>query len=126
MTAGAGPPITMRPTHGDRCWWRAPLSVSTMALTTTSASTPLRCFHSSQRRTRSPSLETEMFSVFQIRQVSQRANEGVVVAVVAVAALLLGSPAEAHMGTGLAGGFASGFDHPLAGFDHFLAMVSVG
>jgi urease accessory protein len=44
----------------------------------------------------------------------------------AVAALLLGSPAEAHMGTGLAGGFASGFNHPLAGFDHFLAMVSVG
>jgi urease accessory protein len=30
------------------------------------------------------------------------------------------------MGTGLAGGFASGFNHPLAGFDHFLAMVSVG
>jgi urease accessory protein len=45
---------------------------------------------------------------------------------VAVAALLLGSPAQAHMGTGLAGGFASGFNHPLAGFDHLLAMVSVG
>jgi hypothetical protein len=44
----------------------------------------------------------------------------------AAAALLLGSPAEAHMGTGLAGGFASGFNHPLAGFDHLLAMVSVG
>jgi urease accessory protein len=44
----------------------------------------------------------------------------------ALAALLLGSPAEAHMGTGLAGGFASGFNHPLAGFDHLLAMVSVG
>ena len=30
------------------------------------------------------------------------------------------------MGTGLAGGFAAGFNHPLAGFDHLLAMVSVG
>jgi urease accessory protein len=30
------------------------------------------------------------------------------------------------MGTGLRGGFASGFLHPLSGFDHLLAMVSVG
>lgn len=30
------------------------------------------------------------------------------------------------MGTGLPGGFASGFIHPLTGFDHLLAMVSVG
>ena len=30
------------------------------------------------------------------------------------------------MGTGLAGGFVSGFLHPLSGFDHLLAMVSVG
>jgi urease accessory protein len=44
----------------------------------------------------------------------------------AVVAALLGSPAQAHTGTGLAGGFASGFNHPLAGFDHLLAMVSVG
>ena len=49
-------------------------------------------------------------------------------AVVAVAAtaLLIGSSAEAHMGTGLAGGFVSGFRHPLSGSDHLLAMVSVG
>jgi urease accessory protein len=64
--------------------------------------------------------------VFQIRQVSRRAREGVIVAMAAVAALLLGSPADAHVGTGLAGGFASGFNHPLAGFDHLLAMVAVG
>jgi urease accessory protein len=38
----------------------------------------------------------------------------------------LASPAWAHTGTGLAGGFASGFLHPLTGFDHLLAMVSVG
>ena len=30
------------------------------------------------------------------------------------------------MGTGLAGGFVSGFRHPLSGSDHLLAMVSVG
>ena len=35
-------------------------------------------------------------------------------------------PAAAHTGTGLAGGFQSGFLHPLSGFDHLLAMVSVG
>ncbi len=41
-------------------------------------------------------------------------------------ALLLAGPASAHTGTGLAGGFQSGFLHPLSGFDHLLAMVSVG
>ena len=44
----------------------------------------------------------------------------------AVAMVLIGTPAMAHTGTGLAGGFASGFTHPLTGFDHLLAMVSVG
>ena len=39
---------------------------------------------------------------------------------------LLSNPASAHVGTGLAGGFVSGFMHPLSGFDHLLAMVSVG
>lgn len=40
--------------------------------------------------------------------------------------LALPAPAAAHDGTGLAGGFAAGFFHPLAGFDHMLAMVAVG
>lgn len=35
-------------------------------------------------------------------------------------------PACAHAGTGLAGGFDMGFAHPLTGFDHLLAMISVG
>lgn len=39
---------------------------------------------------------------------------------------LLAGPASAHIGTGLPGGFLSGFEHPLSGFDHLLAMVSVG
>jgi urease accessory protein len=36
------------------------------------------------------------------------------------------TPAAAHMGTGLPGGFISGFRHPFSGIDHLLAMVSVG
>lgn len=38
----------------------------------------------------------------------------------------IATPADAHQGTGLAGGFRSGFFHPLTGLDHMLAMVSVG
>lgn len=43
-----------------------------------------------------------------------------------LAALLYPMPAWSHDGTGLAGGFAAGFQHPLLGLDHLLAMVSVG
>jgi urease accessory protein len=43
-----------------------------------------------------------------------------------VAALLGSSAAAAHTGTGLAGGLVAGAMHPLTGFDHLLAMVSVG
>jgi urease accessory protein len=39
---------------------------------------------------------------------------------------LLSNPAHAHMGTGLPGGFLSGFAHPVQGLDHLLAMISVG
>ena len=34
--------------------------------------------------------------------------------------------ANAHSGEGIAGGFLSGFLHPLSGLDHLLAMVAVG
>ena len=40
--------------------------------------------------------------------------------------LATAAPAFAHEGTGLAGGFMAGFGHPLGGYDHLLAMVSVG
>lgn len=40
--------------------------------------------------------------------------------------LLAAAPCAAHSGTGLAGGLAAGFLHPLSGPDHLLAMVSVG
>jgi urease accessory protein len=42
------------------------------------------------------------------------------------AGTLSSNPAAAHTGTGLPGGLASGFLHPLSGIDHLLAMVSVG
>ena len=45
---------------------------------------------------------------------------------IAVVSLFACNAAFAHSGTGLAGGFASGFRHPIAGVDHLLAMVAVG
>jgi urease accessory protein len=45
---------------------------------------------------------------------------------IAAAAAFVATPAYAHEGTGLAGGFIAGVLHPLAGLDHMLAMVSVG
>lgn len=41
-------------------------------------------------------------------------------------AALVAVRAQAHDGTGLAGGFAAGLWHPISGLDHLLAMVSVG
>ena len=36
------------------------------------------------------------------------------------------APAMAHEGAGVAGGFVSGFLHPISGWDHVAAMVAVG
>lgn len=41
-------------------------------------------------------------------------------------AMLWPGLAHAHILAGDAGGFLSGFEHPIAGLDHVLAMVSVG
>jgi urease accessory protein len=38
----------------------------------------------------------------------------------------IAGPALAHSAEGVAGGFASGFMHPLLGWDHVIAMVAVG
>jgi urease accessory protein len=46
--------------------------------------------------------------------------------IVLVCALAAAAPALAHIGQGEAGGFASGFTHPLLGLDHVIAMVAVG
>lgn len=40
--------------------------------------------------------------------------------------LAVSAPAFAHSGEGVAGGFISGFLHPIAGPDHVIAMVAVG
>lgn len=42
------------------------------------------------------------------------------------AASLCASPAMPHTADGLRGGFVAGFEHPLSGPDHLLAMVAVG
>ncbi|QWF19551.1 HupE/UreJ family protein [Lysobacter capsici] len=47
-------------------------------------------------------------------------------ALTALSLSLFAGDAAAHSGTGLAGGFASGFAHPFGGGDHLLAMVCVG
>lgn len=49
-------------------------------------------------------------------------------AALAIAMLLLGfaSGANAHEGVGIAGGFISGFMHPILGWDHVVAMIAVG
>jgi len=48
-------------------------------------------------------------------------------AALATMALSVGLPvAEAHEAAGVAGGFMSGFAHPLFGWDHVAAMVAVG
>ena len=44
----------------------------------------------------------------------------------AAALSLAAGSAFAHQGSGVAGGFASGFAHPLHGGDHAIAMVAVG
>lgn len=44
----------------------------------------------------------------------------------AVPSMLMTLPACAHTSEGIAGGFVSGFLHPILGFDHLVAMVAVG
>jgi urease accessory protein len=44
----------------------------------------------------------------------------------ALALLAVAGSACAHEGGGIAGGFSSGFMHPILGWDHVVAMVAVG
>ena len=48
------------------------------------------------------------------------------IALVISAVFLFSSIAQAHEGGGIAGGFVSGFVHPILGWDHVAAMVAVG
>ena len=45
---------------------------------------------------------------------------------VAMILLMFAGVASAHEGAGITGGFASGFIHPVLGWDHVAAMVAVG
>ena len=54
------------------------------------------------------------------------AFSGRAVAIILLVLAVVPTAAAAHDGTGLAGGFMSGFAHPLSGFDHMLAMICVG
>lgn len=45
---------------------------------------------------------------------------------IAVAMAALATPAFAHTGSGVEGGFMSGLGHPIGGLDHLVAMVAVG
>lgn len=46
--------------------------------------------------------------------------------ILVLVAILAAGSAQAHTGEGVAGGFGSGFLHPLFGWDHVVAMVAVG
>lgn len=46
--------------------------------------------------------------------------------VLAATMIAVASQAQAHIGAGVAGGFGSGFFHPITGWDHVVAMVAVG
>jgi urease accessory protein len=65
-----------------------------------------------------------MFEAVPPTQPKSTSGEPTIFLTIALSAVA--SPAFAHTGTGLPGGFLSGFFHPLTGYDHMLAMVSVG
>ncbi|MBU1212382.1 MAG: HupE/UreJ family protein [Alphaproteobacteria bacterium] len=54
------------------------------------------------------------------------ARHWVIAIVLAGCLILLAVPAQAHTSEGVAGGFLSGFLHPILGYDHLVAMVAVG
>jgi len=60
------------------------------------------------------------------RATPRELSEAPVAALLAVALMLLATPALAHTGQGVAGGFMTGFLHPITGPDHVVAMVAVG
>lgn len=70
-------------------------------------------------------MEPKLVRVYPARFAPRRFPAAGAVAAVGVVSLVSNS-ASAHLGTGLPGGFASGFFHPFKGIDHLLAMVLVG
>jgi urease accessory protein len=66
-----------------------------------------------------------MMSTLRAWQRTDFTDRGPAVWLIAAAAILLPDLALAHEG-GVAGGFVSGFSHPILGLDHVVAMVAVG
>lgn len=64
--------------------------------------------------------------MYPFRQASRRIHVAAMTAAAGGALLIFTQPVAAHTGTALPGGIAAGFAHPFAGFDHLLAMISVG
>ncbi|MCM2291333.1 HupE/UreJ family protein [Allorhizobium sp. BGMRC 0089] len=62
----------------------------------------------------------------QISNCRGKANPFKLIASAALLMALAAKPASAHIIGGPMGGFGSGFEHPLLGGDHFLAMLAVG
>lgn len=61
-----------------------------------------------------------------MRNLSKRGTWSKAVWLAGLALAMLPATASAHAESGHAGGFASGFTHPLTGLDHIVAMVAVG
>ncbi|MEJ8574270.1 HupE/UreJ family protein [Microbaculum marinum] len=55
-----------------------------------------------------------------------RARCGIIGFAVCLAAIIVAAPVLGHTETGGAGGFSSGFLHPVLGPDHVIAMIAVG
>jgi urease accessory protein len=71
-------------------------------------------------------MKRRLCSAYPCAHASGRSHAAVVATMAGGAALIFADPAAAHAGTGLSGGFVSGFGHPFTGSDHLLAMFSVG
>jgi urease accessory protein len=69
-------------------------------------------------------------NILQTRPFPSRSDTGTPARGMALLALtacvLAASPALAHTGEGMTGGFVSGLLHPIFGWDHVVAMVAVG
>src|ERR1700730_5610464 len=86
---------------------------------------PIPCGARPEWRESLAAMERRFLGASSTRSDARWVHAGWIVGTAGVA-LLLSNPAAAHMGTGLPGGFLSGFKHPFSGIDHLLAIVWVG
>jgi urease accessory protein len=79
-----------------------------------------------RKRARSDAQQSEQAPSFHARKILSQNGFAAVVSGLALLFLFAATPAYAHSDTGSAGGLVAGFLHPFRGYDHLLAMVSVG